>query len=303
MAQQLTYPARGYPNADLQAAVARMLWRWSGAGARKRLQKWAVRWLRRHAPVVVGVAETSGARMVLGGPCFCARDVLLTGGFETADAANFRSLVRPGMTVFDVGANLGIYTLTAAARVGASGAVHAFEPVPDNFAYLSDSVRLSKQGNVTLNRVAVADRCDRVRMHLAENPKHAGWHSLAPSPDRTCPIEVDCITLDDYAESHGIRRVDFIKMDVEGAELLALRGAAGLLRGPDPPLIQAELCDEHTGHFGYSPRDVKRFLQGFGYAGYQRAPDGEWRRVDENRRYGKHENVVFATAGILDRRS
>jgi FkbM family methyltransferase len=205
------------------------------------------------------------------------------------------------MTVFDIGANLGIYTLLAAGPVGASGTVHAFEPVPDLLSYLEESVRRSGAGNVVVNPLAVGDCSEPVPMYLALKKKHSGWHSLAPSADRPRQIQVQGITLDDYVEARGLDRVDLIKIDIEGGELPAFRGASRLLSRPDAPILQAELCDSHCAHFGYTSRDAKEYLAALGYAGYRAGGDGKWRTVSPDESHRKAENVFFLKPGQLSR--
>lgn len=196
------------------------------------------------------------------------------------------------MTIFDVGANVGIYTLIAASRVGASGAVHAFEPVPELLACLATGVHLSRAGNVALIGAAVADDNDFREMYLGEG-SDSDIHSLAPSERRPRRLAVPCLALDDYAARRGIRSVDLLKIDVEGAELPALRGAARLLSGPDAPILQVELCEANFEGFGYTSRVLKEHLAGLGYAGYRFSPSGEGTPVPEPEPHPRWENLLF----------
>jgi FkbM family methyltransferase len=278
-----------YRSAGLQCRVARWLWRRGSTRRRKKLRRWVEAWLERHAPVVIPL---DGSRIVLDGPGTLSRSLFLMGGRELEDEAAFRRLVRPGMTVFDVGANLGIYTLLAARRAGPGGQVHAWEPVPDLFDLLAQSVRLSRFRNVSLNRAAVSDRGGSMPMFLAEGTK-SDIHALAPSAERSRQIEVPVMALDEYAAERGIERVDLLKLDIEGAELLALRGAEGLLRSARPPLLQVELADNTAADFGIACADVKQFLAGHGYTGYRRGADGRWQVVTVAESHPKWENVLF----------
>jgi FkbM family methyltransferase len=276
-------------DATREARVARWLWDRSGRWGRKRLRRWTERWLSRHAPVAVPLA---GARIVLDGPGTVSRSVFLTASRETEDEAAFQELVQPGMTVLDVGANLGIYTILAAMRVGPAGAVHAFEPVPAVFACLERSIRLSGLGQVRLNQAAVSDRAGTVPMYLGVG-KDSDIHSLAPSDRRPDRVDVTTLTLDDYVREHRIDQVQVMKIDVEGAELPALRGATGLLARDDAPIIQAELADDNFQAFGYSSPDLKRFLADLGYTAFKRTGGSSWETSPIEAAHPKWENVLF----------
>lgn len=287
-------------NADLEAWVLRALWRRANERRQRRLKRWAERWLLRNAPVAVPLAGPARARIVLDAG-FVARHVLLSGGYELPWQAALEALLRSGMTFFDVGANIGVYTLPAAGLVGESGQVHAFEPAPAMFEHLGASVALSRFRNVTLNAAAAGDQAGTVTLHLAEDPRHSGWHSLAPSEKRQRRVEVPCVTLDGYVRDRGIRRVDFLKVDVEGGELLVLRGARELLSGEGAPMVQAELADDHCRHFGYTAADVKTRMAEHGYGAYQVGPDGQWAAVDGVESHPGWDNVLFLKPEHLPR--
>jgi len=177
--------------------------------------------------------------------------------------------LRPGMSFFDFGANFGQYTVLAAQRVGAAGSVHSFEPSSRMFQELSFNVALNKlEGRCTLNQVALSDTLGSAKLSRYETGAEV-FGSLGTHHRReSSPIgfeEVATTTLDAYVAEHGIRRVDLIKMDIEGAELLALRGGEGLLRRPDAPAIVLEMADVNTVGFGYHAVDTWDFLESMGY--------------------------------------
>lgn len=276
-------------NGDLACRIGRWLWARARLRRRRRkLERWAERWLARHAPVAVPL---EGARIVLDGAGMVSRSVFLCGGRELADEAVFRALLRPGMVVFDVGANLGIYTLLAAMRVGPEGAVHAFEPAPGLHALLAESVRRSRLHNVRLNQAAVSDTAGELPLYLGEG-SYTDIHSLAPSEQRTGEIRVPVMTLAEYAAAHA-PRVDLLKIDVEGAELPAFRGAGALLRGSGAPLLQVELCEENAAGFGYTSPVLKRHLAECGYTAYRAPREGVLPPVDPDEPHPKWENVFF----------
>lgn len=167
------------------------------------------------------------------------RFIWFYGAYEFIESYLFSQLVKPGMTVFDVGANVGQYTLLASTLVGPSGQVHSFEPVPRNFERLRIHVAENALTNVTLNQAAAWHEPARLSMALAaDKADNAGSFSVhAAGPGASEPIEVAAIRLDDYVAERAIDRVDAIKIDVEGSEPFALAGARQTLLRDRPILL------------------------------------------------------------------
>jgi FkbM family methyltransferase len=175
-----------------------------------------------------------------------------------------RSLIRRGDTLMDVGANTGLWALGAALRVGPEGAVHAFEPVPDNFARLTRNLKLNGFTNVTCQKLALSDKCGRTVFYAASD-SNSGVGSLTQRGNTDRPIEIEITTVDDYCASHAIARLDLMKVDVEGAELLVFRGAEHLLAAKEAPIIMFETDEVLTAHFGSSSTMIKTLLHQYGY--------------------------------------
>jgi len=149
--------------------------------------------------------------------------------YEPGTTRLFQKLLRPGMTVIDVGAHWGYFTLLAARGVGEEGRVYAFEPHPDNWALLVKNVRANGYGNVIPLQKALADRVGRMPLFLGKND--AGCNSLHHGPlTREESVMVQVTTLDAFLEVEGRPPVDLIKIDIEGGEPAALEGARGLLQ-------------------------------------------------------------------------
>jgi len=201
------------------------------------------------------------------------RYIYVDGIFETLEWEFVSSFLQSGMTVFDLGANIGQYTLLAAKSVGPTGRVHSFEPSHRMFDELCFNVDLNGMSQIcVLNNVAISDR--RGNAMLSKHaPGEEVFGSLAPQHRFVGRSvvgyeEVEITTLDEYVRENGISHVDFIKIDIEGAELLALRGAKQLLSGHDGPTILVELADVTTQGFGYRAFDIWDFLSDFGYRMY-----------------------------------
>ena len=169
----------------------------------------------------------------------------------------FASHLRPGMEVWDVGANVGLYTLAAARAVGAEGGVAAFEPMEANLAFLRRHLELNRLGEVRVVDKAVSDHRGILRMAEGDSPSE--FHA-----DPEGSYEVEAIALDDWARETGAPPPGLLKIDVEGAEGAVLRGAEGVLASARPVVFlalhgQAERrrCREILDRLGYRVRSLE----------------------------------------------
>lgn len=163
-----------------------------------------------------------------------AREVCFTGRYEPQDTALLRQLLKPGMTFVDVGANWGYFTLLAAHLVGAGGRVLSLEPDPRLYKILSGNIDRNRLRHVSAHCVAASDR--NGTLTLAGFDEGGGNFGLSrvveEKPDGVGRFSVAARPLDALLEEHGgFPNVDVLKMDIEGAEDLALQGMrAGLVR-------------------------------------------------------------------------
>lgn len=168
-----------------------------------------------------------------------ATHLLGEGVWEPSETAAFLAHLREGMCVFDVGANIGYYTLLAARAVGSSGRVYAFEPEPHNFALLTRNVAENGFANVQLVNAAVSDRTGVMRLHLDD--ANFGAHSLEAGSVRTSSgrsVDVETVFLDRFAdEALSFGAGILVKVDVQGAEALVVAGAQRLLGLPNVTLF------------------------------------------------------------------
>jgi FkbM family methyltransferase len=139
---------------------------------------------------------------------------------------SFRSSLRPGAVVLDVGANLGSYALLFGQWVGSTGRVYAFEPVPEIRSALERHIALNDLNGIVVPVAAAASDATG-RAQFATSGMH-GISRLATAR-QPAPLSVDTITIDEFCDRESIRP-DFIKIDVEGAELVVIRGARNTLR-------------------------------------------------------------------------
>jgi len=183
------------------------------------------------------------------------------GDYEPLCSEIIRQSVKAGDVCLDVGANFGWYTTLFGKLCGERGAVHSFEPVPQLFQMLQKHVSLNNlEKNTRLNNFGLSNQEQILNIHIFEG-QPSGHSSLAGRPDEKSleiPVRVDL--LNNYLKTEKIRRVDFVKVDIEGAELLFLEGAAGLFDLARPPVLLMEMALNTSKNFGYAPNDLLRFI-------------------------------------------
>ncbi|MCA9288851.1 MAG: FkbM family methyltransferase [Phycisphaerales bacterium] len=166
------------------------------------------------------------------------------GTFEGDKPRRMAERLKPGMTVFDVGANVGYFTLLSARSVGPEGKVFAFEPLTRNLEFLRRHVKLNALDNVAVLDSAVSEHAGTAHFSSGEN------HSMAHLADAG-EFEVRLIGLDEEIDAGRLPDPNVLKMDIEGAESTALRGAKRMLERARPlvflathgPDIHAECLD------------------------------------------------------------
>ena len=185
--------------------------------------------------------------------------------YTDVDFEILRAHLRPGDVFIDCGANVGMYTLTAASLVGKTGRVVAFEPAPPTRDALMRNVAVNDLSQVTVLPFALGARPGALLFTVMGNG--GGLSSFAPAnPERGSAAKVAVMRLDDCLTPDLAGRVKLVKIDVEGAETAALRGAARLFQ-QERPLLLLEVEDEHLRRQGSSAEELNALLEGWGYVG------------------------------------
>ncbi|MGJ5813090.1 FkbM family methyltransferase [Paludibaculum fermentans] len=156
------------------------------------------------------------------------------GSYEAEKQRRFADMLRPGMKVLDLGANVGFYTLLSSRLVGPAGRVDAFEPLPRNLGLLRRHLRLNGISNVKVWENAAGAVAGSAQFQLGENPMtgHLGG-------DEGTAIRVEVVSLDDLSSAGRIPPPNLIKCDIEGAEADFLEGARALILRAKPVLFLA----------------------------------------------------------------
>lgn len=189
--------------------------------------------------------------------------------------------LRGGDVAVDVGANMGFFTVLMATAVAPNGRVVAFEPGADNLERLQRNIAASGMANIEVIRRPVSDRAGPTQFYLNSDSSggHALWNpGVFPGNNRSQNqqrvVELAATTLDHALSRVGLPAPRLIKIDTEGAEHRVLAGATELLRQHVVPYIIAELHEFGLHQLGSSQRDLRRFMQDFGYTTFALAYDG-----------------------------
>lgn len=189
---------------------------------------------------------------------------LALGVYETYQLDLFRSLVHKGMTVLDIGANVGLYSVIAAHLVGEGGVVASFEPETQNFEILKKNISDNGFKNIQPAQVAVADTEGELTLFLSKGNK--GKHSLYKPSDTEGEQVVKTIVLDEWLEQHNIGKVDVIKIDIQGAEPRAFAGMQKTLSMK--PALLMEYDPKSIRESGHDPIKMLEMLLRYGYVLY-----------------------------------
>lgn len=225
-------------------------------GAVYRRCYWRWHWIfRASRPFVVPFFEGMSIRLA---PSSASSGIYLNGGFSDRETAVlFLNYLRPGMVAIDCGAHIGEYTLLFASLVGPEGEVHAFEPDPRVFAILQENISRNDLKNVWAHEKALGDAEGEAEFLLAPDATASSLARFA-AEGKGERVKVPLTSLDVYVQEMDLKRVDAMKIDVEGSEETVLAGAEWVLAEFEPGLVflEFERQDSHR---------LRRRLEGYGY--------------------------------------
>lgn len=217
----------------------------------------------------------------------------LTGSLAVRELELLKRFIPPEGICMDIGAHAGSWSRPLA-RLARDGAVYSFEALPYYAEVLRILFKLLQMRNAHVVNVAVSD-CEGV-LKIAWKDEHGKrltgtTHVLGSREAGVCVVEVPSVSLDHFAAREGITRVDFIKVDVEGAELFVFAGAQDLIT-TCRPVVFSELDERWTARYDYSTDDVFDRFESLGYCPYTVTSDGTAARTDR-RAYSRRGDVLF----------
>jgi len=185
--------------------------------------------------------------------------LLMGKNFAQDEIDLLKKILKPGMIFVDIGANIGYFSLVSAKLVGDQGQVYAFEPDPDNFNLLEKNIKVNNYKNIIAVNKAVSDKSGKARLYL--EPDNLCGHSLVVKNGNKF-VEVEIIILDEFLKD---KKIDVIKIDVEGFEPVVLEGMKNIIKNNDKISIITEFYPEAIKKAGYSPEKYKNDLKDLGF--------------------------------------
>jgi FkbM family methyltransferase len=180
---------------------------------------------------------------------------------ENFETTVLKDIIKDGMAVLDIGANIGYYTLKLAKLVGTKGKVYAFEPDPNNYSLLVKNLKTNNYENVIAMPKAVSDKTGKLKLFICE--EHKGDHRIFDSHDGRKSIEIETVALDDFFFQN--EKIDFIKMDIQGAEYLAFMGMEDLIQRNQSLIIITEFSPSLLAKSGFPAERLINKIVDYGY--------------------------------------
>jgi FkbM family methyltransferase len=228
----------------------------------------------------------------------------LTRDYEPALVRFVASKLTDGGVFVDVGAHVGLVSLSAASRCRSAGVqVHAFEPEPANAAQFESNVSLNPDLDVVVNKLAVGADSGTVVLRRGTEDERAWGAIVEEEGDREVgagDLEVECTSLSSYVEERGIARITLLKVDVEGYEPKVLEGAESLLREGRIDWVVFEVNDRRLADGGSSRYQLFARLEGHGYRRARIPQVGLRRLYPRLPEQVPDEDVAFHRADLVD---
>jgi len=188
--------------------------------------------------------------------------------FEIEELRYLNEILPNDSVILDIGANIGLFSLMLASK-SKNIKVHAFEPIQLNADLIIVSKQINHLQNLTVNQTCVGATDGFVEFSISTD---SAYSSMIDSGRKQEAEKINCpvCRLDTYVQEANIQKIDFIKIDVEGAEKLVLTGAHALLTHQvlRPHLLMLELYDLNLKQYATSVNDIVQFLNEYGYSAY-----------------------------------
>lgn len=208
-------------------------------------------------------------------------------GFEYNTLKKYESFINKGDVIFDIGANIGVFSLLGSKLVGEKGFIHAFEPSLNTYKALHKNVELNNISNIIPNRLALSNSVGTISLVSGISKTNTyeykdAFNYIDLNSNNEDGEKVKMTTLDNYIEENNIGRVGLIKIDIEGAELLCFKGAEKLLSKEDKPVIIMECAERYCKRFDYKTIDLLLFLHEKGYE-LEQYESEQWIAIPSNK--------------------
>lgn len=195
------------------------------------------------------------------------KDIFWYGFYEKDSVLTWHSFIKNDSVVFDIGANIGFYTLVAANKIK-TGHIYAFEPVKDIVRLLKTNIELNNFNNISIIPFAVSNKKTISPIYISsqDNLGMSGFHKPQNYSGKIDYVET--ISLDEWIKEMKIPKLDVVKIDVEGAELQVLKGMKKIIES-NKPIFFIELINENLKKFGHDISDIYNFFKHLDYEPFE----------------------------------
>lgn len=231
------------------------------AKGKYRLYQTALKLIRKR-PTALPTVTKDGRRLIVDLTTGMQETAFFIGEYEQSITETAEQMIAPGDVCLDVGANFGWYTTVMSLRSGEKGAVHSFEPMPKTFLELQRNREVAAHPDrIFINNFALGDKEDTVQINMFDDLSSGHASLSAQGGSRVSSFDCRLTTLDSYLAEKNVGDVSFVKVDIEGAEMMFLKGAERLFRQSVPPVFLMEMALASIKNFGYIPNDLIEFMQ------------------------------------------
>jgi len=183
-------------------------------------------------------------------------------GLSVENRSELYNVARKGMVMFDVGSNIGETLLNFALLVGDEGKVFGFEPIPLTFEKCSNNISLNNFSNITISQIALSNREETLFFEDPNNNNSGGVFMNKKKTTRSHTVQA--ITLDAFVKNQNLKKIELIKIDVEGFESNVLKGAEMVCKELRPNLF-VEVDDDNLKRQGSSEHELLDLITSYGY--------------------------------------
>lgn len=252
--------------------------------AKRNIEEPVIRWRQnravlRTAPIVF--EDIYGIRFIKYSWDTRPLDLLLHREHEKAQFQVMDLLLRPGAVVFDVGANVGFHSVFASRRINPNGKLYAFEPVPNTYWMLRETLALNRCENVEALQMAVTNNNGTAQMNIFDSAyseyNSLGYFKMPTLEGKTVfpetTLQVPAISIDTFTLDRGIYEIDLLKVDVEGFEKFVFEGTRAVLREHRVKYICFEISKDPLDGAGFKAKDIFQELEASGYQAWDFDPN------------------------------
>ncbi|MFO0322354.1 MAG: FkbM family methyltransferase [Bacteroidota bacterium] len=184
--------------------------------------------------------------------------------YEKGDSYILHKLIMKDFTVLDIGANIGWYSMNISKQLE-SGNIICFEPIPNTFDILKQNIEINEFKNIEINNLGLSDKDGELIFYLSNNTSVSSSSENITQDQNSIEAKCRVMTLDNFLKNRLIKKIDFVKCDVEGAELFVYKGGRETIE-KFKPIVFSEMLRKWSAAFGYHPNEIINFFKELNYS-------------------------------------